>query len=239
VESGGPLPCPGGQHATSDHKPAVLALSFEQVEKIRGRFEALNPYDPAIAPGSILEVEDENYTDETRTIRRQLCCLAISAKRYVLYELNQDGEPVLVKWSGHGLGHLLNPTDPGSDDRDWIRQAWDWLLRKHLGIHTPEPGWLDEPAIARHSISSPALHRLLATLNDELTYAEQIKPFNFLNIAFVHPLERPPDDPRLVLIAPYRDTVAEQFAQPWVTATAVSSTRSPSSPPTHGTGPAS
>ena len=29
-----------------------------------------------------------------------------------MYELTPDGEPVLVKWSGHGLGHLLNPTDP-------------------------------------------------------------------------------------------------------------------------------
>lgn len=101
-------------------------------------------------------------------------------------------------------------------DRDWTREAWEWLLREQLGLRAPEPCWLDQPAIARHSISSPALHRLLATLNDGLTYADQVKPFNFLSIAFVHPLERPPDDPRLVLIAPYRDTVAEQLAQSWL-----------------------
>jgi hypothetical protein len=123
---------------------------------------------------------------------------------------------VLIKWSGHGLGHLLNPIDPDSEDRDWIRQAWEWLLRKTLGLSAPEPSWLDQPAIARHSISSPALHRLLAPINDGLPYAEQIKPFNFLSIAFVHPLERPPDDPRLVLIAPYRSTPAEHLAQPWI-----------------------
>jgi hypothetical protein len=216
TEHGELIRCPGGKHQGSDGSPSVRALSWEQVEAVRARFEKLNPYDPNVVRGSILEIEDENYTDETRTKRRQLHCLAISAKRYVLYELTQDGTPVLVKWSGHGLGHLLNPTDPDSDDRDWIRQAWEWLLRKHLGLPAPEPSWLDQPAIARHSISSPALHRLLAPLNDGLPYAEQIKPFNFLSIAFVHPLERPPDDSRLVLIAPYRSTPAEHLTQPWI-----------------------
>lgn len=215
TENGELIPCLGGRHTTVDGQPAARALSFEQVEAIRSWFGALNPYHRDAAPGSILEVEDENYTDETRTTRRQLHCLAISAKRYVLYELSRGGEPVLVKWSGHGLGHLLNPTEPGSDDRDWIRHAWEWLLRKHLGLPAPEPSWLDQPAIARHSISSPALHGLLAKLNEERAYVEQIKPFNFLSVAFVHPLERPPDDPRLVLIAPYRSTGAEHLAQPW------------------------
>ena len=70
--------------------------------------------------------------------------------------------------------------------------------------------------IARHSISSPALHKLLATLNKGLPYVEQIKPFNFLSIAFVHPLERPPDEPRLVLIAPYRNDPAKHLEQTWV-----------------------
>jgi hypothetical protein len=75
--------------------------------------------------------------------RRQLYCLAISAKRYVLYHLRDDGQEVLVKWSGHGLAHLLNPTDPESTDRDWIRQAWEWLLRnclRGLGPAEGQPG---------------------------------------------------------------------------------------------------
>jgi hypothetical protein len=217
TEHGSVIPCPGGQHTADDGQAAVLALNFGQVEAIRARFEALNPYGAEVAPGSILEIENENYSDVTAETRRQLYCFAISAKRYVLYALAQDGEPLLVKWSGHGLGHLLNPTNPDSDDRDWIRQAWEWLLRRHLGLAAPEPAWLDQPAIARHSVTSPALHHLLATLNEKLPYTEQIKPFNFLSIAFVHPLERPPDDPRLVLIAPHRDTAAEQLAQPWIT----------------------
>jgi hypothetical protein len=213
-EQGGLIPCPGGPHQR-EGGDAVRALSFDQVEAIRSRFETLNPYDRNVVRGSILEIEDENFADASRRERRQLHCLAISAKRYVLYHLGEDGQPLLVKWSGHGLGHLLNPTDPDSTDRDWIRQAWEWLLRRHLGLNPTEPRWLDHPAIARHSTSSPSLHRLLVSLNDGLPYAEQIKPFNFLAIAFVHPLERPPDDSRLVLIAPYRSRVTEQLQQTW------------------------
>jgi hypothetical protein len=216
AERGGLIACADGEHETDDGQAAVRALSWKQVESIRRRFEALNPYDSKFAPGSVLEIESENFSDKARTQSRQLCCFAISAKRYVLYELTEDGEPVLVKCSGHGLGHLQNPSDPDSNDRDWISEAWEWLLRKHLGRPAQEPDWLDQPAIARHSISSPALHRLLAPLNDGLPYREQVKPFGFLAIAFVRPLERPPHDPRLVLIGPYRSRVAEQLAHVWV-----------------------
>ena len=27
----------------------------------------------------------------------------------------------------HRLGHLLNPTGPGSEDRDWMRQVWSGI----------------------------------------------------------------------------------------------------------------
>jgi hypothetical protein len=57
-----------------------------------------------------------------------LYCYAISAKRYALFNLDDDGRPVMRKWSEHGLGHLLNPIDPESDDRDWIRQYWEGIV---------------------------------------------------------------------------------------------------------------
>src|ERR1039457_4449290 len=34
-----------------------------------------------------------------------------------------------AKWSKHGLGHLLNPIDPESESRDWIKQIWVSLLK--------------------------------------------------------------------------------------------------------------
>jgi hypothetical protein len=85
-----------------------------------------------------------------------------------------DG-PELVKPSQHADGA----------NRDWIATTWRWLLRDALGLPAHEPAWLDRPAVGRLTVSSPHLHRLLHSLNDGHGYKEQIKPFNFLLIAFV------------------------------------------------------
>lgn len=65
--------------------------------------------------------------------QRQVWCCAISAKRNCLHTFDEQREPQLVKWSEHGLGHLLYPTDPDCEDRDWIRQVWEGILREELG----------------------------------------------------------------------------------------------------------
>jgi len=210
---GGLLTCEGGTHRLADGQRAIKALTYARVDEIRERFMALNPYDHAIVPGSILELEVENYTDTGE--RRQLHCYAISAKRYTFYIDEQDG-PVLVKPSQHGLGHLLNPTDPGSEERNWINDTWLWVLRDALALPNTEPPWFDQPAVAQHTISSPHLHRLLRTINAGRDYAQQIKPFNFLLLAFVHPLERPADDQSMVLIAPYAQDPADWTRSPWI-----------------------
>lgn len=62
---------------TSDGKPAIKALSWRQIDRIRARFASLNPYAQDAVPGSILELEAENYSGKRR---RQLWCYAISAK---------------------------------------------------------------------------------------------------------------------------------------------------------------
>ena len=212
-ERGGQIACDGGPHRLPDGCAAINALTYAQVDEIRDRFTALNPYDCAIMPGSILELEDENYTDNGE--RRQLHCYAISAKRYTFYVDESQG-PVLVKPSQHGLGHLLNPTDPVSDTRDWIEDTWLWILRDALGLPNRDPAWIDQPAVAQHTISSPHLHRLLRTINHGRDYPNQIKPFNFLLLAFVHPLERPADDQSMVLIAPYAKDPADWARSPWI-----------------------
>src|SRR6516225_1922420 len=40
---------------------------------------------------------------------RSLFCLVVSAKRYVLFNLDRESRPVIRKASAHGLGHLLAP----------------------------------------------------------------------------------------------------------------------------------
>ena len=168
TERGGMIPCAGGKRGI------VKALSWEQVDKISSRFAALNPYDRDAVPGSILKIEDDNRDPEAGT-QRQLYCLAISAKRYALFLRDEHGNPVLLRkgvnnkedrWSEHGLGHLLNPTDPESEDREWIAQAWLRMIRKAMGLPTQSPSFEHQPAVGRTSITSPAVMRPLAKLNE-------------------------------------------------------------------------
>jgi hypothetical protein len=64
---------------------AVRALSDDQIEAILQRFAALNPTTLSPSP-QILK----------RKTSHPVTCLAISAKRYALYDLDNAGEPVFV-----------------------------------------------------------------------------------------------------------------------------------------------
>lgn len=178
---------------------AYCSLSWKQVEDIATRFAALNPYDRDAIAGSILKIEEDNFDPKTRK-QRQLYCLAISAKRYALFLKDRRGKPGLLRkgvnngadrWSEDGLGHLLNPTDPESDDRKWVGQAWLQIVLKALEMPTQNLEFEERPAVGRVTVSSPAIIRPLAELNEGKAYPEQIKPFNFLLTchvkAFGHP----------------------------------------------------
>jgi len=188
----------------------IDALTFEEVDEIVGRFEVLNPYDRSVVPGSILKIEDENFDDQRR--RRQLWGWGISSKRYALYVLDGNGEPDLVKVSEHGLGHLLNPRDPDDSSTTWMAEAWEFLLRRSLGLETEIPPWLDRPALTRVTASGPFVLRWFAGYNRERQYEEQIKPGNFLLLAHPDPL-----DPSGALpIAPYEGDASRWGRLPWV-----------------------
>lgn len=191
TEHGGMIPCDGGKRGI------VKALTGKQVRNISNQFDALNPYDRDAVPTSILKIEDDNYEDpETREHQRQLYCLAISAKRYALFLRDKRGNPVLLRkginnkedrWSEHGLGHLLNPTDPETEDREWIAEAWLGMTRKAFGLPTHNPSFENRPAVGRISITSPAVMRPLEKLNEGKKYVDKIKPFNFLVTCHVKP----------------------------------------------------
>jgi hypothetical protein len=121
----GPVHCLEGPHTDRRHEP-LQALSYAEVDRIIDRFATLNPYNSELVGGSILELEEWNFDAHTGK-RRQLHCYAISAKRYVLYNL-VDGRPLLRKWSEHGLGHLLNPLNADAEDRDLARHVWQEIL---------------------------------------------------------------------------------------------------------------
>ncbi len=202
TEQGGMVPCPGGSLRTRDGRSAVRALSWKQVREVTQMFASLNPYHRKTIPESILKIEDDNYDPETKK-QRHLYCLAISAKRYALF--TQGDGPTLVKHSEHGLGHLMNPSDPEGGNRDWIAQAWLNIVRRALGLPTPKLGFEDSLAVGRVTVSSPAVMRPLSGLNERKAYPDQIKPFNFLLTCHVSPLGHPigTDPAHFHLIAPY------------------------------------
>lgn len=226
TEHGGLIPCAGGLHRLEDGRDAVRALSWTQVEDIRDRFASLNPYDPTAVKGSVLKIEDDHWDPHTKQ-PRIVYCLAISAKRYVLFVLEVDGTPTLLRkdvnnhedrWSEHGLGHLMNPSDPTSDDRAWIGQEWLRLVRDALGLPTKIPAYAARPAVGRITVSSPAVLQPLSALNRGKTYADQIKPFNFLITCHVRPFGHPlgADPEHFHLIAPFETDPARWTRMAWI-----------------------
>src|SRR5207248_701280 len=66
--------------------------------------------------------------------------------------------------------------------------------------------YYQRPALSRVSASSPAVLKPFAAINSARSYAQQVKPANFLLIAHDDPLVALPagqDRERLTLIAPY------------------------------------
>jgi hypothetical protein len=147
----------------------------------------------------------------------QLYCYVISAKRYALFNVDGDGRPLLCKWSEHGMGRLLNPTDPESADRDWIRQYWEGITMEALAQAYQWPDWLDPPAIGRISASSPQTLTPFTMWNRRKSYRDQVKPFNFLLTAFVARYGHPPgvDPVHFHLVAPYVADPRKRGKLPW------------------------
>ncbi len=228
---GGLVPCPGGPARTPDGAPAVRALPWHAVDALIARFAALNPYDPAAVPGSILKLEAENFDAQGRQV--PLYCYAISAKRYALF--HRDGDRItLRKASEHGLGGVyLDPT-PGSPDADldeaadpdaadadpaaasvarpFIHAFWQHTVETALGLPTPPLPWRARPALSRLTVSTPALLRPFAPGNRGRPPSQQVRPFNFVLLA--HPAP-PLPEPRPSPVAPYTADPAQWPRLPW------------------------
>jgi hypothetical protein len=226
TKNGGLVACPGGPHRMENGSNAVKALSWKQVEEISQNFHRLNPYRQDAIPGSVLKIEEDNF-DPKNGKQRQLYCLAISAKRYVLFLRDKAGHPVLLRkdvsnktdrWSQHGLGHLLNPTVQSGTDRDWIGRVWLNILLRAYGLPAQKLGFEDLPATGRVSVSSPTAMRPFALFNAGKPYSRQLKPFNFVLTCQVRQLGHPTgaDPERFHLIAPYDSDSARWITTDWI-----------------------
>jgi hypothetical protein len=227
TEHGGIISCPGGR--AGEKGCVIKALSWNTVKEISNRFIDLNPYDRSTIPGfpqSIRKIEDDNFLPNTTT-QRQLYCLAVSAKRYALFSRDGLGKPILLRnginnnndrWSEHGLGHLLNPIEPESDDRDWIAQVWLNLIRQGKEQSGISSDFEKRPAVGRTTISSPAVMHALAQLNAGKRYPDQVKPFNFLTSCHVKPFGHPTgsDPEHFHLIAPCQTDSTKWTQMEWI-----------------------
>lgn len=226
TQKGSMIPCKGGNFRNGYGAEAVKALSWAQVQKIVKQFETLNPYDRKIIPGSVLKIENDNYGPKTGK-QRQLHCFAISAKRYALFLRPKNGPPILLRdklnnnkdrWSRHGLGHLLNPTDPDASDRNWTAAVWEMMIRKACGLKAKELKFAHLPAIGRTTVSSPFLMKSFETMNAGKPYSEQVKPFNFMLTAHVSPFGHPDgvDPEKFHLITPYDSDPRTWLKKEWI-----------------------
>ncbi len=222
TEHGGLVTCPGGQFELSDGHRAIKALSWQQVDEIAARFRKLNPYHGKSR--SILKIERDNYGLGEQ---RQIYCFAISMKRYALFLLDESGNPALLqkgvnnhedRWSEHGLGHLRNPYDFESEDRDWIREVWLYIVRMAVRLPTEPLSFECIPAVGRILLTSPKRMRSLAKLNGGKKDNERLKPFGFLLSAHVRPFGYPlgVDPEKFHLVAPYEPNSSRWLEMDWI-----------------------
>jgi len=171
-------------------------LPREDFEKralaVQAWFAHLNPYSQ---PGPILKVEDVNFSEDAGSRMTPLYCLAISAKRYVLFNRDAKGEPVIRKASGHGLGHLMDPyNDPPEVTADWMKRVnaprwqadvWREVIRA-TDVGRPDVVRLDHlqgfsaPARSQYAATTPELLSWFEGHNRDRAYVDQVRPFNFL-----------------------------------------------------------
>jgi hypothetical protein len=180
--------------------PGMDDGDFElKVEAIRSWFDSLNPY---AQKTPLLKLEDANFGIENGRVtneRQPLHCLAISAKRYALFNIGDDGSIALRKASAHGLGHLLPPYGPDQAPTSitapsvsldqigverWQYDLWHQIIRAALDGHPEQVDLqfhpnLNSPAASRYGATTPGLLKWFGKHNANLEYSDQVRPSNF------------------------------------------------------------
>jgi DNA polymerase elongation subunit (family B) len=137
-------------------------------------FQPLNPYNLDIP---LLKPE-----------KKDLWFYGIASKRYALYYY-ENGKIRFMEdersYKLHGLGHLTNPF-PNSVE-DWQAEIWQDILKLHYGQITErdiEEKYSNLYAISQLTVSTSNVLNRFKKLNEEKSWKEQIKPFNFFLVGF-------------------------------------------------------
>ncbi len=183
-------------------KPGTMAEAefLVRAGRVGDWFAPLNPY---ATKGPLCKVEDANYRlsdGKTGDAIEPLCCFAISAKRYVLFGLDERGRPVLRKASAHGLGHLRPPygedaapasiPPPPVSLRELGVERWQYdlwyriveaaLTGKPAQVRLDDLPGFGTPAVSRYAATTPTLLRWFDSYNADKPYRERVRPFGFL-----------------------------------------------------------
>jgi hypothetical protein len=162
--------------------------------RVREWFKDLNPYGE---DNPILQLEKVNFPPDKRNDLQALdppFCLAISAKRYVLFN-RQNGGVAIRKASGHGLGHLMAPYDePPAQRRErierigvplWQEDLWKEIIRAADSDKPDETRFMempafDAPAASQYAATTPELLRWFDGYNERQPSGHRVFPFGFL-----------------------------------------------------------
>lgn len=160
----------------------------------------LNPYGD---DKKLFKVEDQNFgiaSGGETSLDVPLYALAISAKRYALFNLDHENRPVIRKALAHGLGHWLSPyrasespasiPTPGFDLKAnhlerWHYDLWYRIVSAVVEEHPDQidlsdiPG-LNRPVRSRYSASTSTLLHWFDRFNKDKPLPEQVRAFNFL-----------------------------------------------------------
>lgn len=179
-------------------------IFYDKVKKLRSWFSHLNPYN---IETEMFKLEDANFAlNSDGSITQNVAplhCLAVSAKRYVLFNLNDQGCPIIRKASAHGLGHfrppyerreqrndLASPSFPLDELREetgvnlWQHDVWYEIIRNNQA-----GGWrqnpavhplFNQPGVRKYAATTPELINWFRIFNKDKPYKDRVKPFNFL-----------------------------------------------------------
>lgn len=182
-------------------KPDGVDATFNsRIEIIRNYFDPLNPYS---TNQQLLKLEDENYRIRDGKLIPEVAPLyffGISAKRYALFNIDENGRIAIRKASGHGLGHLIAPyREPDATksilapilplskigvDR-WQHDIWHQIIRAALDGHPNQINLdyhpaLNLPAASRYAATTPPLQKWFKQFNLPRHYLDQVRPFGFM-----------------------------------------------------------
>lgn len=174
---------------------------IHQASAIVRWFDGLNPYGD---DEPLFKIEDENFRlvdgQPDKTAVEPLYAYAISAKRYALFNIGPESQPVIRKALAHGLGHLIDPYSeadapaeiptPVSDLRKmgirrWHHDLWYLIVSAALaGEHdmvdlsfVPN---MQTPAASRYSLTTPVLAHWFDRFNEAHADRGWVRAFNFM-----------------------------------------------------------